>query len=134
MRLAGAVCWFLLALPMVGCGPGVGHLTGKITYQGKALHSGSIIVRGSDGMLKDAKIESDGVYAIKGIAAGEIQAIVTSPDPGVVPVVERKPLPTPKPGDRSKWFPIPASYGEFSKNDLKYFLKPGANQWDIALK
>jgi hypothetical protein len=131
---AAKACWLVLALTLLGCGPGTGDLTGKITYQGKAVHSGSIIVKGSDGLLKDAKVDAEGAYSLKGIAAGEIEAIVTSPDPGIVPVVERKPHPLPVPGDRSKWFPIPLEYGDFSKSSLKYPLKPGANQWDIDLK
>jgi len=122
-------------LVLSGCGPGQGDLAGAVTFQGKQLASGSVIVRGSDGVVVGGEIMPDGTYLVKDITAGKVLITVNSPDPGDYKVAMRKKdQAPPPPKDRSKWFPIPEHFGDFEKSELSFLLKRGKNQFDIELK
>jgi len=106
-----------------------------VTFENKTVCSGSVLAKGSDGIIKGGEISPEGVYKIEGIAAGKISLAVTSPDPGEYKVAKRKKdQAPPPPKDRSKWFAISPAYGEFDKSGLEYTLKRGANTYDLALK
>ena|SRR5437588_766530 len=123
-----------LVLTLIGCGPGRGDITGKVSYQGKPLRSGTVSVLGSDGVPKSGLINQDGTYTIHDAPAGSIKALVTSADPGESqPAVRIQGTPQPK-VDRSGWFAIPEKYGDFEKSGLTFELKSGPNTWDIDMK
>lgn len=129
--------WLLpavLLLPVVGCGPGQGDLSGKVSFQGKPVCSGSVVVRGSDGVPVGGEIKADSTYVVKNVAAGSVLVTVNSPDPGEARTMLRVGQAPPPPKDRSKWFAIPERYAEFSTSGLSYQLKAGPNSWDIDLK
>ena len=130
-----APCAALFAsLVLVGCGSKQSELSGTVTYQGKPLSSGSVLVAGSDGMVKASPIQPDGAYKIKGIVTGTIRVTVSSPDPGIAAAPSRNmQAPAPPTKDNSKWFPIPDDYSDFNKSGLTFDLKRGANRWDIEL-
>jgi hypothetical protein len=76
----------LLALPaliysLAGCGAGVGDVSGKVTYQGKTVVCGSVVLVGPDGMTKVGPINADGTYVVKGVGAGRVGVAVFSLDP-----------------------------------------------------
>jgi hypothetical protein len=123
---------FALAIP--GCGPGRGDLSGRVTYQGKPVSSGSVVIRGADKMLRSSPIAADAAYAVKDIGAGLVTITVYCPDPAAVATISRQPGKPAPLKDNSKWFPIPAHYKDFDKSGLTFQLKSGPNQWDIDLK
>jgi hypothetical protein len=124
----------LLCLTVIGCGPGRGDLSGKITYQGKSLRSGSISVLDSEGVPKSGLIQDDGSYLVQDIGAGPIKIAVISPDPGQSqPRPRKKDVPPPK-VDRTGWFAIPEKYSDFDKSELSFDLRSGPNAWNIDLK
>lgn len=121
-------------LALAGCGPGVGDLNGKVTFENKPVCSGSVLVQGSDGIVKGGEIKPDSTYRIEGIAAGAVKVSLNSPDPGEMKVAMRKKdQEPPAPKDRSKWFAIPEDYADFDKSGLTFNLKRGSNNWDIPL-
>jgi hypothetical protein len=123
-----------ILLGVAGCGSGHGDLAGKITYQGKPVRSGSVGVLGQDGITRNSVILPDGSYQVPDIPAGPVKIAVTSPDPATVkPHPRKKDLPIVK-VDRSEWFPLPDSYGDFQQSGLIYTLMSGENTVDIALK
>src|SRR3989442_558893 len=73
----------ILSLASVGCGKGSGDVTGKVTYRNKPLPFGWVRAQGSDGVLRDGKIEANGTYAIEGIPAGEAKFTVSCVDPKI---------------------------------------------------
>src|SRR5262249_18625300 len=70
----------LLSLAVLGCA-GKGDVSGKVTYQGKPLVWGTVQFEGSDNVLKQGNINSDGTYSIRGVATGEAKAAVSSINP-----------------------------------------------------
>ena len=126
----------LLALAATGCG-GHGDVSGKVTYKGKALVWGTVQFEGSDKMVKQDNINSDGTYSISGVATGEAKAAVSSINPKSsdfqVRQAEGRPPPKPRPEVKG-WFPIPAEYQDLSKPRLTYTVKSGQNTIDIELK
>jgi hypothetical protein len=123
---------FLLAV--LGCGTSRGDLSGKVSYKGQVLKSGSVNVLGSDGVSKGGAIQPDGTYLVQGIAAGDVKVSVTSPDPELSQPKQRKKDEPPPKVDRTGWFPIPEDYGDFEKSRLTFTLQSGSNTWDIELK
>jgi hypothetical protein len=120
---------------VAGCGAGQGNLSGTVTYKGKPLALGSVVIAGSDGAVKSGEINSDGAYEVKGITAGSIKITVSCPDPGAMQFHPRKKdSKAPPPKDRSKWFAIPQDYNDFNKSGLTFKLKRGANSHNIDLK
>src|SRR5947209_4374509 len=74
-----AVAAALLALA-AGCA-GRGNVTGKVTYQGKPLVWGTVQFEGSDHIIKQGNIQSDGTYSLQGVATGEAKVAVSSINP-----------------------------------------------------
>jgi hypothetical protein len=128
-----AVAAALLVLA-VGCGRG--DVSGKVAYKGKPLVWGTVQIEGSDGVVKQGNINSDGTYAVKGVATGEAKVAVSSVNPNSsdfqIRIAEgQKPPPRP---EVKGWFPIPEKYDTPYKSGLTYPVKSGANTIDIELK
>jgi hypothetical protein len=112
-------------------------VSGKVTYQGKTLVFGTVQFEASDGTIKQANIETDGSYAIPGVAVGEAKVAVSSDNPksSNFQPLQREGMPPPKPLPEVKgWFPIPPGYEDLSKPKLTYTVKSGKNTYDIELK
>ena len=136
----------LLALTSLGCG-GVGDVSGKVTYDGKAVTNGTVVVYASDGRPIHADIQKDGTYVAPAVATGEAKFTVHSPDPTVPQQdlkkrggggdSERKPedAKTTRPSvGGKKWFPIPEKYGDPLQSGLSLKVVRGNNPFDIDLK
>ena len=130
-----AVAAALLALTAAGCA-GQADVSGKVTYKGKALVWGTVQFEGSDNIIRQGNISSDGTYTIRGVALGEAKAAVSSINPRSsdfqVRQVEGRPPPKPRPAVQG-WFPIPEKYDAPYKSGLVYMIKRGGNQIDIEL-
>lgn len=129
-----------------GCGKGVGDLGGRVTYKNKSLPYGWVKMNGSDGIFRDAKIESDGAYAFKDVPLGDTKFTVSCVDPkiedftksfianqrsgkgrdGAPQVGETDPL--------DKFYLIPKHYEDITKSPLSFKIEPGTNVYNIDLK
>jgi len=133
----------LLMLVAVGCAAGRGDVSGKVTYKGKALVSGTVQLEAADKTLMQANIGNDGSYSIPGVPLGEAHIAVSSTNPqgpDSQPLVrgergDRQPTTPPKAQPAvAGWFPIPSEYGDINKARLTYTVKKGPNTYDIELK
>jgi hypothetical protein len=136
-----------LALPfaVTGCSVGKADVTGRVTYRGKTVVTGTVIVRGSDGIEMMGKIGPDGSYSVPGITAGEVKFAVVSRDPAVVNAralvgkgradgkEEASVPPAPPPLPEVKWFALPDQYESAETSKIGTSLKPGSNQFNIDL-
>jgi hypothetical protein len=142
----------VLAVPLLflcGCGKNKGSVKGKITFDGKPVIFGTIVV--ADESYRDyrGKIESDGSYALEGVPHGTLKIAIFSPDPKLQAPkewkrppgmegakIEKKELPPPGPLaiDVAKWFPIPERYNHHETSELTLAHKEKTTHFDIPLK
>ena len=140
-RFVRPTALIILAAALVGCTAGKSDVVGKVSYKGKTLVFGSVVMRGPDGLDIPGTIDPDGSYRVVGVASGKVFIAVVSRDPG--PPTAAKGRVSGKTsrdgddgaaaGDRPKWFAIPGKYEDPTKSGLSTTLKPGANQHDIDL-
>jgi hypothetical protein len=125
----------LLPLAAVGCA-GRGNVSGKVTYQGRPLAWGTVQFEGSDHIVKQANINSDGTYTVPGVATGDAKIAVSSVDPrsSDFQPIQREGQAPRKPRPEVKgWFEIPKKYETTFNSGLTYTVKRGNNEFDIKL-
>jgi hypothetical protein len=126
----------LLTLAVTGCGRR-GDVAGKVTYKGKPLVFGTVQFEGSDHLVKQGNINSDGTYSVRGVTTGEAKIAVSSINPSSSDFQVRGPVQVQKAHPRPEvkgWFPIPQEYQNLSKPKLSYTVNSGQNTFDIELK
>ena len=125
-----------------------GDVHGKVSYGGRPIIYGSVVLIGSDDMPVTGRINSDGTYAAFGVPVGDVRLAVVSPNPARPRPPERKwdrtgdpkasPLPNMQPVapeiDRSKWFPLPKQYELADTSGITTTIHTGDNTFDIELK
>jgi hypothetical protein len=146
-RLLLAGCLILLTLGTVGCASR-GDLSGKVSYQGKPLASGSVLLVRAGAIPMTTRIEEDGSYHFTDVPVGEVKLAVFSPDPAQEAEARKKaeekrlsssekplpPLPPLPEIDRSKWFAIPIEYRDVEHSGLRITINGGPNSHPIELK
>lgn len=130
-----------VALLAAGCG-GVGDVSGKVTYQGKPVVTGSVTFYGPDKTPYLGAIDERGNYKVVGVPTGARPVTVASPDPLPPPGAKSgKPsnpslpegAPEPKATRPEGWRPIPANYGDPNASKLTFEVRGGTNTIDIPL-
>jgi hypothetical protein len=67
-----------VALSAAGCGGGSREVSGTVSYRGRPLASGTILLLAGDGRSYNGTIGPDGSFTIKDVPAGEARMAVTS--------------------------------------------------------
>lgn len=139
----------LLALA-AGCGSKTADVTGKVTFQGKPVVYGTVVIIGSDGLPKAGDLKPDGTYRVADVAVGPVKVAVSSPPPpGSEPPKKAKvaggrdageddkqPPPAATPADAAvakNWVPLPEKYGDPDKSGLTATVAAG-QPLDLDLK
>jgi hypothetical protein len=132
---------FAAALLAGGCGGGgdkPASATGKVTYNGKTVTSGVVVLVGADGKVSDpGQVQPDGTYSIARAPAGSVKVSFDNPPP---PVIDRKaPAKDPEVQEARKeaarYVPTPLQYKDPAKSGVTLELKRGKNtNCDINLK
>ena len=136
-------------LALTGCGDPTTEVSGKVTYQGKPVAYGTVVVLDAAGAPKSGAIQPDGTYRVSGVRPGPVKVAVSSPPPpGSEPTRKSaggrdgrdsdddKPppnMPPAAPEVLKNWFPIPDKYGDPNKSALTAEAKSG-QPIDIDLK
>jgi hypothetical protein len=133
----------LATLGTSGCFGSKGDVSGTVTFQGKHLSSGAVVIVGSDNQPMHADIQADGSYKVEGVPVGQARITVHSPDPALRPL-KKKGKAKSRPDDRAEppagspnranWFPIPARYGNLDQSGLSVSVNSGPNTHNITLK
>ncbi len=140
-RCGSTLCVLLLALPLVtGCaGQAKGTVSGKVTYQGKALSSGYVTFTADKGPPLHADIQSDGSYRLENVPVGPVKI-------GVQPKASQEAMRAigmprgPKDVDKVKAAvadretKLPSKYADPNQSGLTYTVTNGPQQHDIDLK
>jgi hypothetical protein len=147
-RLGGCSAVLLLLMAVTGCGSGTADISGRVTYQGKPLPAGAVIIHGANGKVQSGPISADGTYAIYKAPVGDVKiAVVTPkpppPQPAATPGMKRS-----KGGGRKhpgaaeahppppvdKFVPIPERYKDPEQSGLTFTLKSGSQTIDLDLQ
>jgi hypothetical protein len=143
LSAAGALGLVIIVLATIFSGPSRAVVTGKVSYQGKPLVWGQVILVGADGKSASGQIEQDGTYRVEGAPIGPVSVGVVSHDPLVqhwaksLKTTRVRPtaniFATAPPVDRRHWFPVPQHYEEPGSSGITLTLKSGSNENDIIL-
>jgi hypothetical protein len=118
-----------------------GAVIGKITFEGKPVSFGSVVMVGVDNQPVQGSIQPDGGYALQGVAYGLVKVAVFSPDPtpaslpdGVVLREGRKVAGSPPRIDPKHWFPLPEKYSNHESSGISLTVEREQTKFDIDLK
>jgi hypothetical protein len=131
----------LTALAAAGCGGGkAAKVSGKVTYRGKVLTMGSVVLVGEDGHSARGAIQPDGTYEIDRAPVGKDRAAVSNPPPagarGGQALVG-------SPNDEeakqaralaAQYVPTPEKYNDPQKSGLSFDVPSGGRTLDIDLQ
>ena len=140
------VCTFAFLVIVItgtcGCSKSRGTVTGKVTYEGKPVVFGSVILVGDNDEPVVGIIQQDGTYTAQGVPYGTVKVGVKSPQPPDRELLKEKlgdrfkdKKPPERPSiDASKWVEIPAEYGDHEKSKLTAAINQKDVTFDIPLK
>src|SRR5262245_42846108 len=142
------VTWLLLAVATAatsGCGNSTATASGKVTYRGHVVTSGSIIILQPDGTAKSGVVQPDGTYSVAGIDRGRVRIAVISPDPAHSRSVLAAEANRARIGhkrthavayrpNRSGWFPLPRDLGDPATSGLECDVAAAKVEYDINAK
>ena len=127
----------LLALAASGCGKPVGSVSGKVTYQGKALPGGYVnfSCEGETPTVKSSAIQSDGSYSVSGMPVGPakitVQGVSGPQGPGnKTPAGDAGAAAM---GGGRQTVYVPPQYGNTDTSKLEYTVVSGPQTHDIPL-
>lgn len=67
---------FLLLLAAAGCGGKTATVTGRVTYDGQPVTSGSVVFHGDNGAVDSGLLDADGRYTIARAPVGPVKVAV----------------------------------------------------------
>ncbi len=141
--------YFAMALTIVGCGgsdpnkPGLGKVSGKVTYKGQPLTAGTITFTpeagkgGSTGQVATGQIGSDGSYSLTtfdtddGAILG--QHVITVQTSGVDGMTLGKPKADGTIDYKLPKSLVPEKYAKADKSPLRYTVVSGKNTYLVEL-
>jgi hypothetical protein len=141
VRGAVAALAVAVVVNLAGCSSKV-NVSGKVTYNGKAVTSGSVSLIASDHIQYSGQIGTDGSYAISGVPSGTVKILVSSPNPegagrgkGSAPKIGEGDLAAGGAGGAATgWFPLPDKYADLAKTDLTGDVRGNPAVLNVELK
>jgi hypothetical protein len=150
------------SLAIVGCGGGVGNVSGTVTYEGKPLKGGSVTLMKEGGAtVFSGTIAEDGKYTVNGVQGGTYKVCVDTsylkppaagnkkflkgpaapkgfkPPPDMqLPegYTPSNPAEAAAQASAKKYVAIPEKYSKAETTDLTYTATSGDQTFDIELK
>jgi hypothetical protein len=142
-RLSVPTVWFVVSISLfaAGCGSGTATVSGTVTYEGKPVKSGSVILYCADKQIVRGLIV-DGQYSIPNVPCGSALATVQA-HPKVpaglrlnqkLPPSVDGPIPTPVETDNSQAVAIPPRYALPEESGLVLKVDGTQMTYEIDLK
>lgn len=140
MKRARAFGPLVLLAALTGCG-GTATVSGKVSYQGRPVLSGSVIVLNADGTARSNVILPDGTYVVEGVKKGPVRFGVFSPDPARARSILHG---STEPGANEKhgatkakspdWFPLPKALGDPATSGLACDVSSSRFHYNLEMK
>jgi hypothetical protein len=111
-------------------GPKGRTINGTVSYKGKTVVFGAVVIIDSDGLPKAGSILPDGTFSIEKVISSTPKIAVSSPPPPGAKVAaakgrdaidpEKKPSNVPQlpPEVAKNWFPLPDNFGEHHRSGI----------------
>ena len=137
--LVRAALLVLFVLAFTGCSRPKGTVTGKVSYNGEAVPSGTVSFYGKDDEVSSAPIGPDGTYEATKVPLGEVKVTVTTPPPPDENAAERlkkNPMVIDKGIDikQQKVVSVPRKYNLPGTSGIRLTVTQGSQPFDITLK
>jgi hypothetical protein len=129
----------LLVLAFSGCSRPKGTVTGKVSYNGEAVPSGTVAFYGKDDEVSSAPIGPDGTYEATKVPLGEVKVTVTTPpppDPSAAERLKKNPMVIER-GitiKQEKVVSVPRKYNLPGTSGIRLTVTQGSQPFDITLK
>lgn len=132
---------FLRCVPIIaflgaaGCG-GRGDVNGKVTFNGKPVVAGTVVILASDSLPYTSEIEPDGSFMIEKVPTGLAQFAVVSRGPSQAASLRKgsarrvEPVGVTRPAN---WFPLPDKFADPTRSGIESAIVSGPNSIDIPL-
>lgn len=141
LTLVGSLVAFA-AVFASGCGSETATVTGRVTYQGRPVTNGSVIVYCSDKQIVRGNIGPDGAYTIPNVPRGTLAVTVQTHariPAGLkmqqnLPPSSGGPVPPTAPADDTTRVFVPARYALPEESGLSVVVDRGPVTYDINLK
>jgi len=124
-RLGALILFGVVAL--LGCSnkKPVGSISGKVTYKGNPVTTGSINFYAAErGMAAEAKMDASGNFSIKELEVGTYKVYISPPVP------EQLPPGTPP---KKEKFEVPAKYQDPARSTITKDVKAGPNDIPVDI-
>jgi hypothetical protein len=130
--------FFTAALFAGGCGAGgdkPASVSGRVTFNGKPVTSGVVVLVGADGKSSDpGAVQADGTYSIAKSPAGKVKVAFDNPPP---PVNVQRGAANPEAKEEAaaaaRYTPTPLTYNNPDQSGVTLDLKAGKNE-NIEIK
>jgi hypothetical protein len=134
-----ATLFVLFVLAFSGCSRPKGTVTGKVSYNGEAVPSGTVAFYGQGDEVSSAPIGPDGTYAATKVPLGEVKVTVTTPpppDPGAVEKLKKNPMIQERGTTikQDKVVSVPRKYNLPGTSGISLTVTQGSQPFDITLK
>ena len=129
----------LLVVALAGCSRPKGTVTGKVSYNGEAVPSGTVAFYGKDDEVSSAPIGPDGTYEATKVPLGEVKVTVTTPpqsDPNAAERLKKNPMIMER-GitiKQEKVVSVPRKYNVPGTSGISLTVTQGSQPFDITLK
>ena len=136
--LLRAALLVLLVMALAGCGRPKGTVTGKVSYNGEVVPSGTVVFYGKGDESSQAPIGPDGTYEATKVPLGEVKVTVTTPpppDPSAVEKAKNNPMIKERGVTikQDKVVTVPRKYNQPGTSGIILTVTQGSQSFDITL-
>lgn len=138
MKTVTQFSFLLAALAAAGCGNNTTTVSGRVSYNGKPVVFGTVVMVGANGVPVNGPIQPDGSFTVSGVPVGTVKVSVNSPPP---PGANVKNTNRGRDGEEEKrgggdekpaspeviknWFVLPDKFGDPNKSGVTVTVTKG---------
>ena len=130
-RIPTSLALFASALLAAGCGEKTASVSGHVTFNGKPVTSGTVVLVGADGKSSDpGAVQADGAFSILKSPAGKVKVSFDNPPPP--PATNQPGVANPEAKEQAetaaRYTPTPQNYKNPDQSGVTLDIKSGKNE------